>query len=231
MRHDSRVPPRVLYGGTFDPVHAGHLAIARAVRDALAAQLLLIPAADPPHKDDTHADAAQRAAMLDLAIAGEAWLEVDRRELRRRGPSYTFDTLAEVRAEVGERLPLVWLIGSDSLAQLHTWHRWNELFDYAHILAVQRPGSEVGADWLQRHAAEVHAGIAPRWRPLDALAEAPAGSFGVLRLDHPRPESSTELRERIRSGKPWRHWVPEAVAAYIVDNGLYRDRGVHPAPL
>lgn len=211
----------VLYGGTFDPVHNGHLAIARAVRDALTAQVQLIPAADPPHKDDTHADAQQRAAMLELAVAGVDGLSVDRRELRRSGPSWSIDTLIELRAELGAHASLVWLIGSDSLAQLHTWHRWQELFDHAHILAVKRPGSAVDADWINRRAPEVHAGIAPRWRSVETFAQSPAGGFGVFVLDQPREESSTELRRRIRTGGPWREWVPGAVADYIAANGLY----------
>ena len=222
LREDAAMKARVLYGGTFDPVHNGHLAIARAVRDALDAGLLLLPAADPPHKGDTHAGAEQRATMLELAVAGEDGLQVDRRELRRSGPSWTLDTLLEVRAEVGPRVPLIWLIGSDSLLQLHTWHRWRELFDHAHILAVQRPGSAVDAEWIEHRAPEVHARIAPSWRDATTLARAPAGGFSVFILDQPREESSTELRRRIRSGEPWRSWVPDAVADYIVENGLYK---------
>jgi nicotinate-nucleotide adenylyltransferase len=213
---------RVLYGGTFDPVHNGHLAIARAVRDALGAEVHLVPAADPPHKGDTHADAEQRAAMLQLAIAGEDGLRVDRRELQRSGPSWTLDTLLDVRAEVGQRQPLVWMVGSDSLLQLNTWHRWRELFDHAHILAVQRPGSAVDAERIQRRAPEVYARIAPIWRDATTLAHSPAGGFGVFTLEEPREESSTELRRRIRSGEPWRSWVPDRVADFIAASGLYR---------
>ena len=219
---DAAPKARVLYGGTFDPVHNGHIAIARAVRDALEAEVHLVPAADPPHKGDTHADAEQRATMLELAVAGEAGLQVDRRELRRSGPSWTLDTLLELRAELGPRASLVWLIGSDSLLQLHTWHRWRELFDHAHILAVQRPGSAVDGDWIERRAPEVHARIAPCWRDAATLARSPAGGFGVFTLDRPREESSTELRRRIRGGESWCSWVPAAVADYIVANGLYQ---------
>ncbi len=213
---------RVLYGGTFDPGHNGHLAIARAVRDALAADVHLVPAADPPHKGDTHADAEQRATMLELAVAGEQGLRVDRRELRRSGPSWTLDTLLEARAEVGLRQPLIWLVGSDSLVQLHTWHRWHELFDHAHILAVQRPGSAVDAEWIERRAPDVYARIAPDWRDATTLALSPAGGFGVFTLDQAREESSTELRRRIRSGEPWKSWVPDEVADFIVASGLYQ---------
>ncbi|HEV8695147.1 MAG TPA: nicotinate-nucleotide adenylyltransferase [Lysobacter sp.] len=212
---------KIFYGGTFDPVHNGHLAVARTARDVLSAKVFLLPAADPPHKGPTHADAHQRARMLDLALAGERGLKVDRRELRREGPSYTIDTLLELRAEVGADAPIAWLVGSDSLNELHTWRRWRELFDHAHILAVQRPGSHIDADTLARVAPEVHTEVAQRWRTLVELGAAPAGGLGVLPLQELRPESSTELRRRIAAGDEWRDWVPRAVASYIDRHHLY----------
>jgi nicotinate-nucleotide adenylyltransferase len=220
---------RICYGGTFDPVHNGHIAIARAARDATGAQVFLLPAADPPHKGPTHADAQQRARMLDLAVAGEAGLKVDRRELRRQGPSYTVDTLLELRAELGEDLPIAWLVGGDSLNQLHTWHRWRELFAHAHILAVQRPGSHIDPEALGRTTPPVQAEVAHRWRALDELAKTPSGGLAVLALQELRPESSTELRRRIAAGDAgraagdpgWRAWVPPSVASYIERHDLY----------
>lgn len=213
----------VCYGGTFDPVHEGHLAVARSARDALDADVALLPAHDPPHKGATRADAAQRAEMLELAVAGDAGLSVDRRELFRDGPSYTFDTLGDLRAERGGAAPVAWLIGADSLLQLHTWHRWRELFDRAHIVAVQRPGSRVDANRLREQAPQVLAEIADRWLPPQSLAETASGGFALLPMAELRPESSTELRRRIHEGADWRGWVPPAVAAYIVRHGLYRD--------
>ncbi|HJW45770.1 MAG TPA: nicotinate-nucleotide adenylyltransferase [Lysobacter sp.] len=212
---------KIFYGGTFDPVHNGHLAVARTARDALEARVFLLPAADPPHKGATHADAQQRARMLDLAVAGGSGLKVDRRELRRDGPSYTIDTLLELRAEVGTDAPIAWLVGGDSLNELHTWRRWRELFNYAHILAVQRPGSHIDADTLARVAPEVHAEVAQRWCPLADLSAAPAGGLGVLPLHELRPESSSELRRRIVAGQNWRGWVPPSVAEYIDRHHLY----------
>lgn len=222
---------QVCYGGTFDPVHNGHLAVACAVRDALAAEVRLLPAADPPHKDETHADASARARMLDIAIAGERGLRVDRRELRREGPSYSVDTLRDLRDELGKQVPIVWLIGSDSLAELHTWHLWRELFEHAHILAVERPGSRVDADSLGRKAPAVQAEVGPRWRPADQLHASSAGGFAVLPLSRQRPESSTELRRRIGAGEPWQDWVPAAVAEYIDRHRLYAGRAALSAPL
>ena len=213
---------RVLYGGTFDPVHDGHVAIARAARDALDADIALLPARDPPHKAATRADAGQRAAMLALAIEGEPRLAVDLRELGRDGPSYTVDTLAELRAVHGDDAPFAWLIGADSLRQLHTWSRWRRLFDLAHIVAVQRPDIAIDADALARAAPEVADEIRLRQLPPQALHGRAAGGFALLPLPELRPESSTDIRRRIRDGQPWRDRVPPAVAAFIDHHGLYR---------
>ena len=215
----------VCYGGTFDPVHNGHLAVARHARDALNADVALIPAHDPPHKGPTRAQAQQRAEMLQLAIADEAGLSVYRRELLRDGPSYTVDTLGELRRERGDAAPIAWLVGADSLLQLHTWHRWRELFNRAHVIAVQRPGSQVDAARLRAQAPEVLAEIAGRWLPPADLAGTASGGFALLPMPELRPESSTELRRRIREGGDWQAWVPPPVAAYILSQGLYREPG------
>jgi nicotinate-nucleotide adenylyltransferase len=215
--------PLVLcYGGTFDPVHTGHIAIARAVRDALHADVHLLPAADPPHKGPTHADAKQRARMLELAVDGEAGLLVDRRELRRDGPSYTVDTLRGMRDELGPHAPIVWMVGGDSVFGLDTWHRWRELFDLAHVLAIAREGAPIDAAALAARAPAVHAELAPRWCLPAQLHALPAGGFSEFRLGAERPESSTELRRRIATGDlRWRDWVAPAVAGFIADHRLY----------
>lgn len=220
---DSARSLRVYYGGTFDPVHNGHLAVARHASEALDADVWLVPAHDPPHKGPTRADAGQRAAMLELAVAGQPRLAVDRRELGRDGPSYTVDTLGELRVELGPGLPIAWLIGADSLLQLAGWHRWRELFDRAHVIAVQRPGAPLDAAMLRRRAPEVLAEIGERWLPPPTLSETAHGGFGLLPMPTLRPESSTELRRRIQAGESWQDWVPDQVAAYIVDHGLYRE--------
>lgn len=213
---------QVYYGGSFDPVHDGHLAIARAARDRLQADVALVPARDPPHKPPTGADAEQRARMLELAIAGEPGLRVDRRELARPGPSWTVDTLVELRAELGAEAAIAWLVGADSLGQLHSWSRWKRLFELAHLLAVARPGFALDAEALHAGAPEVLAEIAPRQRDPEALAESPAGGFALLELPQLRIESSSELRRRIAlRDSGWRDWLPAAVASEIVRLGLY----------
>jgi nicotinate-nucleotide adenylyltransferase len=217
----------VCYGGTFDPVHHGHIAIARAARDALAATIRLMPAPDPPHRPPPGASADQRAAMLELACAAESGLLLDRREFARGGPSYSIDTLRELRAELGATAPIALLLGADSFVDLPNWHDWHGLFDHAHIIVADRPGSPLEGELPPALAARMHG----RWAatPADLLG-APAGR--VWRLRQPlRPESATELRRRIAAGEPWQDWVPAAVACYIRQHGLYRGRASRPTPL
>jgi nicotinate-nucleotide adenylyltransferase len=212
---------RLLYGGTFDPVHEGHLAIARAAQRAFAQPVWLLPAADPPHRAPPGASAVQRATMLELAVGCERELRVDRRELSREGPSYTIDTLEEVRGEVGPQLPLVWILGVDSLLQLDGWHHWRRLFEHAHLLGVERPGTRLDADWLRERAPAVHAELEARWTTPAELARAPAGGYAPLPISPLRSESATEVRRRIAAGEDWSALVPPLVARYIREQGLY----------
>ncbi|RMH91164.1 nicotinate-nucleotide adenylyltransferase [Lysobacter pythonis] len=210
---------RIQYGGSFDPVHEGHLAVARAARDALAAGVWLMPAGDPPHKGPTAVDAARRREMLALAVAGEPGLAVDERELRREGPSYTIDTLIELRAGLGTDAPLAILVGADSFLALPGWRRWYELAGFAHLVIAERPGSGFDPAALPPELAAFAAG---RWAAAAGeLARTPTGLLYRLALPL-RPESSSELRRRIAGHDPrWREWVPPAVADYIVRHRLY----------
>ena len=215
----------IVYGGTFDPVHLGHLAIARAVADIYHDTVWLMPAADPPHRAPPGASAGQRAQMLELAIASDAQLAVDRRELRRHGPSYTVDTLAELRAELGAFEPIVWVMGIDSLRQLDTWHHWQRIFDFAHVLAVERPGAPADAAWLRQEAAAVATELESRRAEPAALLRAPAGGFAELPMRPLRLESATEVRKRIAQGQDWEALLPPPVARFIRQQGLYRSGG------
>lgn len=207
----------ILYGGSFDPVHAGHLAVARHARDAVAARVSLMPAADPPHKGPLHADARQRLAMLELAIAGEPGLGIEACELDRDGPSYTVDTLRFLRAHrVGDR-PLAILVGADSFLSLPTWKEWRSLFELAHIIVAEREGNGLDA----APAAPLAEAIAGRGAHSAEELHAVASGL-VLRLRQPlRPESASEVRRRIATGGDWRALVPPGVADYIVGHRLY----------
>ncbi len=212
----------LIYGGTFDPVHNGHLAIARRARDELHAPVRLMPAADPPHRPPPGADARQRTHMLELATAGEPGLQVDRRELRRAArqpgvPSWTVDTLREIRAEIGTTAPVALLMGADSLLGLPTWHAWEHLLDLAHLVIADRPGNALDGQLPEVLAARLR----DAWA-VDAacLRERPAG--WVWRLHQPlQAESATAVRGLIAAGGDWRGLVPGAVAAYIAAHGLY----------
>ncbi len=210
------------YGGTFDPVHNGHLAIARAARDQLDCTLRLMPAADPPHRSPPGASAFHRARMLDLALAGEPRLQVDRRELQRQGRSYTIDTLRALRLEFGPEQPLALLIGADSLFGLPTWREWEALFELTHFVVAARPGSPVDSGL----PAELEVAIAGRWTDSPAvLNTSPGGSLYML--DQPlQTESATEVRRRIATQEGWQDLVPGPVAGYILAHGLYS----RPAP-
>ncbi|MGY0504079.1 nicotinate-nucleotide adenylyltransferase [Luteimonas sp. e5] len=214
MKHDLRIQ----YGGSFDPLHNGHLAVARCARDRLKAQVWLMPAADPPHKGPTRADAMQRLAMLELAVAAEPGLAVDARELRRDGPSWTIDSLLELRRELGTRTPLALLLGADSFLGLPGWRRWRELVELAHLVIVGRPGSDIEP---ARLPPELAAATAGRWTAqADHLHATPGGR--LLQLEMPlRRESSSELRRRIASRDDWQAWTPPAVADYIRRHALY----------
>ncbi len=213
-------------GGTFDPVHAGHLHAARAVRRAFALpRLLLVPCAVPPHKPaGTVSDAAHRVAMLRLALEHEPGLELDTREVARGGISYTIETLESLARE--GHAPL-WVLGADELAQLHTWHRFETLVREFDLVAVERPMPRCPLEHpaLRRH-------VVPR---LLVLASAPPGAslpgpplgaggrIFCLRTGSPAI-SASEIRERARLGLPLDALVPETVARYIRDHGLYRGR-------
>lgn len=209
----------VWYGGTFDPVHEGHLAIARAAAAAFGIPVILAPAADPPHREAPGASAGQRARMLELAIAGDPYLRVDRRELHRSGPSWTVDTLQELRRELGQAAPLALLLGADSFRSLPGWRHWRRLPHLAHLVVAARHS---GGD-LDDLPAELAAEIGHRWtEDPHRLATVPAGLCFALRQPL-RAESATAVRRNLAGGdEAWRSQVPAAVAGFIEAEGLYR---------
>jgi nicotinate-nucleotide adenylyltransferase len=212
---------RLLYGGTFDPVHAGHLAVARAARDAFGTEVRFLPSADPPHRAPPGASAEQRARMIELAIAGEPGFVLDRRELHRPGPSYTADTLREFRRELGARAPLAWLIGADAFDGLASWHDWRELFDLAHFVVAERAGRTV-----EDLGEPLNAACAGRW--VDEPGELtlrPAGCLYRLR-NVLHPASATGTREALGAGRADPGWLAPAVADYLRAKGLYRPSGL-----
>ena len=210
---DDRGPLGFL-GGSFDPVHIGHLRGAMAVREALnLARVDLIPAAQSPLKSETTLTGAHRLAMLELAIFDVPGLSVDAQELGRAAPSFTIDTLEALRAQHGAKRTLVWIIGSDSLVTLPRWARWRELLSLAHVAVLERPGSAVPPQevtkWLTQNRIE----------NLE-LSLRPAG--GVVKLQQPFLDiASSRIREIFASGNNPRFLLPDAVMEYIELNALF----------
>ena len=211
-----------LLGGSFDPVHYGHLRFADDVRRALGlSEVRLVPAADPPHRAGPAASAADRLDMLQIAVAEFPGLIVDDRELRREGKSYTVLTLTELRREF-PRAPLLLLLGADAFRGLPSWHRWRELLDLAHLVVVERPGVDLEAD--------LPPALATIWRDRlvadpGILLSQPAGSIFVQEIA-PQDVSATTIRHLLAKGdaaaEKLRGLLPPAVWAYIGLHHLYQ---------
>ena len=225
----------LLYGGTFDPIHLGHLAVAHAaLATSCATHLDFVPAADPPHRAPPGAGFDDRADLVELALAAEppplagTWA-IDRREGQRAGPSFTVDTLREWRAEHGAVAPLGFVMGADAFLGLEGWREWGALFDLAHLLVARRPG--VALDALPDNLASA---CDTRWA-IDAaeLRDSPAGRVFIVDLPL-RDESATAVRRALGQGdhgagdaspdhRPRAPGLPAAVAERIAARGLYRD--------
>jgi nicotinate-nucleotide adenylyltransferase len=218
-------PPVAIFGGTFDPIHHGHLRVAWEVAEQLGCEVRLLPSALPPHRSAPGADGDHRAAMIDLALAGQARLRLDRHELDRPGPSFSVDTLGELRAELGPRRPLLFVLGADAFRALPSWQRWRELTGLAHLLVMTRPRQR-----LDRLDPELHAAMAGRWTGLvERLRGEPCGRVMVLRVT-PLAISSSLIRAALAAGRSPRYLLPHAVLDYLQAHGLYRGgRGEPPA--
>jgi nicotinate-nucleotide adenylyltransferase len=208
-----------ILGGTFDPVHYGHLRPAREAQQALALdEVRFIPAYHPPHRHSPQATAAQRLAMVRLAIADYPGFLVDEREIRRGGLSYTVPTIESLRAELGAR-PLALLMGADAFLELETWHRWQRLPELAHLVVMNRPGSP-----LPGAGPELPGWARPRLcRDPQELAGAAAGRV-FFQAVTPVDISATRIRAAIARGESVEGLVPPAVWEYIHEQGLYGAR-------
>ncbi|MBI5761913.1 MAG: nicotinate (nicotinamide) nucleotide adenylyltransferase [Planctomycetes bacterium] len=198
-----------LFGGSFDPIHHGHLIVARSAAEQLGlARVVLIPSARPPHKlGRMVTDPAHRLAMVEAAIAGDPLFAVDDLELHRSGPSYTFDTVGEYRRRMGADAELIWFIGADSLLQLPSWYRVAELVQAVRIVTLTRAG------WSPPEPARLDAAVGP------------VAARQLLRdcLTTPTIEiSATDIRKRVRDGLPIINLVPASVRAYIDAHEMYQ---------
>ncbi len=201
-----------IFGGTFDPVHYGHLRTADALVDRLQLdEMRLMPAGLPAHRPAPLALAEQRWQMVQIALAEFPRLRADDRDIRRGGPTYSVDALTELRAELGDEVRLLLCMGWDSLCSFTRWHRWQDLLGLCALVAVSRPHHAAADAELPRMLQD---------RLVQTLA-ADNGSLLLLAMD-PLPMSATRLRElAAQDGVLPANWIPPAVASYINQHGLY----------
>lgn len=208
--------PIGIFGGTFDPIHFGHLRTAFELMQALRlSEMRFMPAGDPPHRDQTIADAELRLAMVRAAVEGQPGFTVDDREVRREGPSYSVDTLGTLRAEYPQR-SLCLIVGMDAFLGLPKWRQWRELLELAHLVVAHRPG------WRAPGMGPLGELLVDRGTGrINDLHETRAGCIyihAVTQLEI----SSTELRKLIAARRDPRYLVPDAVRAVIEQSGCYR---------
>ena len=213
--------PIGILGGTFDPLHFGHLRLAQEVGELLRlAEVRFIPSGTPPHRAAPRVTPQQRLEMVRLAVADNPLFTVDDREIRRSGPGYTVETLTALRREAGNTRPLCVLLGADAFLELATWHRWHELFGLAHLIVAHRPGfppESWPARMPQPLAREYEARLLKQ--PL-AVHLSPAGGVAtqaIAALDI----SGTLIRESLARGASPRYLLPDPVLEYIQANRLY----------
>ena len=204
-----------IFGGTFDPVHYGHLRAALEAMEILRLQdFRLLPAGTPPHRANTFASADHRLAMLKLALSRYPELQVDDREIRREGSSFMVDTLGEIRQEEGDA-PILMMIGQDAANVLDQWHEWHRLFDLAHLVIMRRPESK------HIYSGALFEQVQPRMVSNPGrLLNSPAGLILPLEVTQ-LAISSTEIRRQIRTGLSPRFLLPDPVIDYILEYRLY----------
>jgi nicotinate-nucleotide adenylyltransferase len=207
--------PLGIMGGAFDPVHFGHLRTAVELYERLQlSELRLVPSANPPHRAPHQASGEQRVSMLEAAIADLPWCNVDARELRRGGPSWSVVTLEEIRNEIGER-SLCMILGMDAFLGLPDWHRWNELRELAHIVVAYRPGSTPPTNGPLGELLAAHGTTKP-----EDLHSKPAGRILIQEVTQ-LEISSSAIRDLLLHEQGARYLLPAGVLKIIAATGCY----------
>lgn len=213
--------PIGLFGGTFDPVHFGHLRLAEeAIAQLGLGGVRWIPAGNPPHRGTPQVTAEQRLAMVLRSTADNPRFSVDPAEVEATAPSYTVHTLERLRRELGSEQPLVLLVGADAFAGLTSWHRWQEIFDLAHVAVSHRPGFPVETGSLPTDLADAYG--KRRLADIGGLKVSPAGrivTFAMTQL----AISATQIRKLLANQLSARYLLPDSVLDYISSHSLYRN--------
>ncbi|MCG2575992.1 nicotinate-nucleotide adenylyltransferase [Dechloromonas sp. XY25] len=213
--------PLGLFGGTFDPVHYGHLRLAEeAIAHLGLGGVRWIPAGQPPHREAPQVTAAQRLAMVHRATAGNPRFSVDASEVEASAPSYTVHTLERLRRELGDRQQLVLLVGADAFAGLPGWHRWRDIFALAHVAVSHRPGFPVETASLPLELADEF--NARRQADASALQAGPAGAIVTFAMTQ-LAISATQVRKLLANDLSARYLLPDDVLDYIQIHSLYRN--------
>jgi len=212
--------PIGVFGGTFDPIHYGHLRLAEEMGETLKlAEVRIVPAGQPPHRSVPRTPALHRLEMTRLAVAGNPRFRLDDREVRQSRASYTVDTLTQLRSELGPELPIWLFMGADAFLGLTTWKEWQHLFDLAHIAVAHRPGyrleqSDALNDRLRQELDR---------RQVAGTPDTPAGCIllkPITQLDI----AATAIRASLHEGRSVRYLVPDSVLDYIQTNRLYQPK-------
>ncbi|MGY1490309.1 nicotinate-nucleotide adenylyltransferase [Methylobacillus pratensis] len=211
------VPLIGIMGGTFDPIHFGHLRMAQELAEALdLAEVRFIPSATPPHRGQPMTSAKQRAEMVALAIANNPLFKLDTRELEREGYSYTIDTLQSLHEELQDKARLCLLMGMDAFTGVTSWHRWQELLQFAHVIVATRPGAVLPSGnpvldaFLETH-------VLSGAQQLPIQAEHGILMQAITALDI----SATKIRESLAHGRTPRYLLPDRVLEFICQHDLY----------
>ena len=205
-----------LLGGTFNPIHFGHLNLANCLVDYLHVESVrMIPCAIPPHRETPCVSAEQRLAMLQLAIDDHPLLTSDDLELRKSTPSYSIETVQQIRQQVGEETPLFFCIGMDSLLTIDSWHHWQQLLDYCHLAICPRPGYKLPikghlAEWIEQNLCD----------DIERVKTLAQGCLHLCKIPL-KDISSTAIRDSIKCAQSIDHLTPKSVVNFITKHSLY----------
>lgn len=209
-----------ILGGTFDPIHHGHLRMAEDLADALKLdEVRFIPSANPPHKQSPNTSAKDRCEMVKLAIASNPRFILDDRELKREGASYTIDTLLSLREELGQQAALCLIMGSDAFVEFDSWHRWREILQHCHIVLVERPNMQL----TSALRTELQSFLRDHYAEAEKLSSSAAGYINIQRITA-LDISATVIRKNMSTGRSTRYLLPDRVIDYIQHHQLYKSQ-------